>query len=84
MKIEIAWKTFDNVQTKNFKDETAAMEWIRKNCENIVSINDTPTYGEVLSHFEIMDCLKGNPISISTTPQHRADAIGASNRFSRR
>lgn len=37
MKVEIAWKTFDNVQIKSFKDKTVAMEWIRKNCKNIVS-----------------------------------------------
>ena len=56
--VKIAWKTIDNVQDKSFKDEISCIEWCRKNHENIMSINGHYTFGELLSHFDIMDILR--------------------------
>lgn len=76
MKITVAWKTFDNVQTKNFKNESDAIAWIRKNCENIMSINGIPTYGENISHFDIMNCFKGEPLSFPASSAKIAEVYG--------
>ena len=46
------------LQTKSFKDETAAVEFCRKHHDNIHSINGIPTHGEQLSHFEIIDAIR--------------------------
>ena len=45
-------------QEKSFKDEMAAIEWIRKHSQNIMEINDYPTLGQPVSHFEIMDAIR--------------------------
>lgn len=66
MKVEVEWKERGNFQTKTFKDQTACMQWCRVNCENIYSINGITTYGQRLSHFDIMDCLSGRGINVAT------------------
>ena len=76
MKIEIAWKTFDNIQTKSFKDENAAIQWIRQNYGNIMSINGIPTYGENISQFDIMNCFKGEPLAFPASSAKIAGAYG--------
>lgn len=45
-------------QTKNFQDEMKAIEWCRRNHDKIQCINGTRTFGKLLSHFAIMDCIK--------------------------
>ena len=60
MTVKIAWKTLDNVQTKTFKEEKDAMQWIRSHCSDIVAINGIITCGQQLSHFEIMDYIKSD------------------------
>ncbi len=47
-------------QTKSFKDENAAMEWCRRNASKIGCINDYRTGFKPISHFEIMDALRGH------------------------
>ena len=59
MQVKIAWKAIDDVQLKTFKDETACIEWCRKNATNIMSINGVLTGRNKLSHFDIKDCLAG-------------------------
>lgn len=81
MNIEIAWETLSNIQTKKFKDETAAIEWIRKNCEKIVSINGIATYGVELTHFEIVDCLHGITPPTPASSLQIANAMGFKSRF---
>lgn len=46
-------------QDKTFKDENAAIEWCRRNHEKIGCINDYRTNHQQISHFEIMDALRG-------------------------
>ena len=46
-------------QEKSFKDDMAAIEWCRRNYEKIVMINDYRTFNQQISHFEIMDALRG-------------------------
>lgn len=48
-----------NWQDKSFQDETAAIEWCRRNWKKIGCINDYRTNFQQLSHFEIMDALRG-------------------------
>ena len=45
-------------QTKTFKDEMMAVEWCRRNYLKIWRINDYPTHGELMPHFQIMDAIK--------------------------
>ena len=49
-------------QTKNFKDETAAVEWIRKHTDKVQGINNViiPEALKPLNHFLIVDLLRGN------------------------
>lgn len=46
-------------QTKTFKDEMAAVEWCRRNAKKIVRINDLLTGNQPVSHFDVMDALRG-------------------------
>lgn len=46
-------------QDKTFKDEMSAIEWCRKNYKNIGVINNYRTLGQQISHFEIMDAIRG-------------------------
>ena len=46
-------------QDKSFKDENQAIEWCRKNAAKIVCINDYRTFNQPVSHFEIMDAIRG-------------------------
>lgn len=46
-------------QTKTFKDETSAIEWCRKNSSKIGCINNYRTGFQSISHFEIMDAIRG-------------------------
>ncbi len=46
-------------QDKSFKDENAAMEWCRRNSAKIGCINDYRTGFKPISHFEIMDAIRG-------------------------
>lgn len=63
MKVEIEWKERGNFQTKTFKDQNACMQWCRTNCKNIYSLNGIYTFCQVLSHYDIMDCLNGRNIN---------------------
>ncbi len=62
--VEIVW--FDGIsvlnldyQTKNFKDESAYIEWCRRNSKHIFSINGHATYGQKMDHFVLIDYLRG-------------------------
>lgn len=46
-------------QDKSFKDETAAIEWCKRNYEKIGCINDYRTGFQQISQFGVMDALKG-------------------------
>ncbi len=46
-------------QVKKFKDEISCVEWCRKHYKNIGCINDYRTGFEEISHFDIMDALRG-------------------------
>lgn len=46
-------------QDKTFKDETSCIEWCRKNAKKIACINDYRTGFAPISHFEIMDAIRG-------------------------
>lgn len=46
-------------QEKSFADEMKVIEWCRKNASKIGCINDYRTFGEKVSHFEIMDAIRG-------------------------
>ena len=50
---EMSW------QEKSFKDENAAIEWCRRNSSKIGCINNYRTVFQNISHFEIMDALRG-------------------------
>ena len=45
--------------TESFKDEMSCIEWCRRNHSKIGAINDYRTFGESISHFEIMDAING-------------------------
>ena len=61
MKVRILYGDFLNTtwQEKSFKDETACIEWCRKNYKKIWCINDYRTQSQPISHFDIMDALRG-------------------------
>ena len=61
LKVRILYgKPFESSwQEKSFKDETAAMEWCRRNAEKICCINDYRTMCLPVSQYEIMDALRG-------------------------
>ena len=61
IKIKILYGELFNTQwqEKSFKDETAAIEWCRRNYKKIGCINDYRTGFKAISHFEIMDALRG-------------------------
>ncbi len=61
IKIEVLYGSlFDSQwQTKTFKDETSCMEWCRRNSEKIGRINDYRTGFQPISHFEIIDAIRG-------------------------
>lgn len=46
-------------QTKSFEDETKAIEWCRRNYKKIGCINNYRTGFQPISHFDIMDAIKG-------------------------
>lgn len=64
MRLEISWKSFENVQTKTFKSESACITWVVKNSRNIVRVNGMNTYGKSLSFREVVSCLDGIAIDI--------------------
>lgn len=61
IKLEILYGELFNSswQTKSFKDETAAIEWCRRNAAKIGCINDYRTFFRPVSHFEVMDAIRG-------------------------
>ena len=61
MTVNIMYGTFLNTewQKKKFKDEISAMEWCRRHFKNIGCINNYRTGFQPISHFEIMDALRG-------------------------
>lgn len=46
-------------QEKTFKDEASCMEWCRRNSKKIGCINDYRTFGQPISHFDIMNAIRG-------------------------
>ena len=46
-------------QTKTFADELSAIEWCRKNYLKIGVINNYRTLGLPISHFDIIDAIRG-------------------------
>ena len=46
-------------QTKTFKDELSAVEWCRKHYEKIGCINDYRTGFKPISHYDIIDAIRG-------------------------
>ena len=60
VKILYGSNAFDTTwQTKKFKDETSCIEWCRLHHKNICCINDYRTVFQPISHFDIMDALRG-------------------------
>ena len=59
IKLKIKFETNPEYQTKTFKDEMSAVEWCRKNATKICCINDYWTYYKPVSHFEIIDAIRG-------------------------
>ena len=60
-------------QKKVFKDEITCIEWVRKNCDKITSINGYLTYKQILTHFDIIGLIrKENGVRISISLLHRA------------
>ncbi len=45
-------------QKKNFKDETAALEFIRKHTDKIFGINGALVFVPAKNHFEIIDYIR--------------------------
>lgn len=48
-----------NIQTKKFKDVGSCIEWCRRHYKNIDRINDLRTYFQQISHYEIIDAIRG-------------------------
>lgn len=48
-----------SIQEKSFVDEIKCIEWCRRNHEKIGCINNYRTSGRHVSHFEIMDAIRG-------------------------
>ena len=46
-------------QKKSFKDEVSAIEWCRRNYKNIGCINNYRTNFQPISHYEIIDAIRG-------------------------
>lgn len=46
-------------QEKSFKDEITAIGWCRRNYKKIGCINDYRTNFQPISHFDIMDAIRG-------------------------
>ena len=46
-------------QKKSFKDGYAAMEWCRRNSAKIGCLNDFRTFGEPISHFDVLGAING-------------------------
>ena len=46
-------------QDKSFKDIESAIMWCRKNYQKIWCINDFRTFGQPISHWDVMDALHG-------------------------
>ena len=55
---ETPWKS--EWQKKSFKDDTAAMEFIRRHRKNIHGINYVKRNVSSLSHFEIAELIRGD------------------------
>lgn len=52
-------RLFKDPQEKTFDDMDSCIMWCRRNYKKIFSINDYRTCGEAVSHFEIMDAIRG-------------------------
>ena len=61
IKIKVLYGSLFNTewQDKSFKDEMSCIEWCRKNAAKIVCINDYRTFNQPISHFEIMNAIRG-------------------------
>lgn len=46
-------------QEKAFKDAYAAIEWCRRNYQKIGCINEYRTFGQPISHFDVMSAIDG-------------------------
>ena len=46
-------------QDKTFQNAYALMEWCRRNYQKIGAINDYRTFGQQMSHYDIMDAING-------------------------
>ncbi len=57
IKIKVMYDT--TWQDKSFKDERSCMEWCRRNYAKIGCINDYRTFFRPISHFDIMDAIRG-------------------------
>ena len=51
--------TFTEPQEKTFNDIDSCFSWCMKNHAKLFSINDFRTFGESISHFDIMDAING-------------------------
>lgn len=61
IKIKVMYGEWFNTtwQNKSFKDEMACIEWCRRNYAKIGCINDYRTCFEPISHFDVMNALRG-------------------------
>ena len=48
-----------NWQEKSFKDLESAIMWCKRNYKNISCINDFRTFGQPISHFDVMMAIDG-------------------------
>lgn len=49
----------DEWQKKTFKDTNDAIVWCRRNYKKIGCLNDYRTFGQPISHFDVMDAIRG-------------------------
>lgn len=59
--VKIVWtsEAGQSEQVKKFNDMDKALQWCRSHYKNILWINDYCTYGEPVSHFILMDMIRG-------------------------
>lgn len=54
-KIKVVFTSSPEIQLKSFKDATSAMEWCRRNHEQIMEINGCVTNGKLVNHYQLND-----------------------------
>ncbi len=58
-KLDSMLRLFKDPQEKTFNDIDSCMMWCRKNYKKIHAINDYRTMGAPISHYMVMDAIRG-------------------------